>query len=95
VGFEMLDEQQTFGTSQVHGDGAVSESSQTELAYSIATLNAVQNARVHLALPKQSVFVRTASCPAPRYWSSSILGQGAEAGQVAAMWHLVALACPN
>jgi flagellar M-ring protein FliF len=95
VGFEMLDEQQTFVTSQFMETARYQRALETELARSIATLNAVQHARVHLALSKQSVFVRDRQPT-----SASILvklhpGRELEAGQVAAMVHLVASSVPQ
>lgn len=57
-GFEILNQEQSFGTSQFIQNARYHKALEEELALSIASLRNVKNARVHLALPKQSVFVR-------------------------------------
>src|SRR5690606_28558700 len=57
VGFELLDNQ-AFGVSQFTEQVNFQRGLEGELARSIETLGPVANARVHLALPKPSVFVR-------------------------------------
>ena len=68
---------------------------ETELARTIVKVQGVQSARVHLALPKPSVFVRDA-----RKATASVLlqlypGRRLEPGQVAAIVHLVASSVPE
>jgi len=57
VGFELM-ENQKFGTSQFLEQVNYQRALEGELARSMQTLAAVQSARVHLALPKPSVFVK-------------------------------------
>lgn len=95
VGFEILDEHQTFGTSQFMEAARFQRALETELARSIATLSAVQNARVHLALPKQSVFVRDQPPPSASILLQLYPGRTLEPGQVAAMVHLIASSVPH
>jgi flagellar M-ring protein FliF len=68
---------------------------ETELARTIVKVQGVESARVHLALPKPSVFLRDA-----RKATASVLlqlypGRRLEPGQVAAIVHLVASSVPE
>ena len=62
-GFELLEKDQGLGTSRLIEDARYHRAIEGELARSISTLNSVESARVHLALPRQSVFVRERSRP--------------------------------
>ena len=62
VGFELLD-QEKFGISQFGEQINYQRALEGELARTIATLGPVQQARVHLALPKQSLFIREQKSP--------------------------------
>ena len=57
VGFELLDKEQGLGTSQFMENISYRRGLEGELARTISSLNSVRSARVHLALPKASVFV--------------------------------------
>src|SRR5690554_1680105 len=63
LGFEMLQQDQGFGTSQFMENARFQRALETELARSISSLRSVESARVHLAVPKRSVFVRDQSEP--------------------------------
>ena len=58
VGFEILDRDQSLGTSQFMEAARYRRGLEGELGRTIASLNGVKSARVHLAIPKSSVFVR-------------------------------------
>ncbi|HEV2608679.1 MAG TPA: flagellar basal-body MS-ring/collar protein FliF, partial [Noviherbaspirillum sp.] len=62
VGFELM-ENQKLGVSQFHEQVNFQRALEGELARSIQSVAAVQAARVHLALPKASVFVRDQQKP--------------------------------
>ena len=62
VGFELM-ENQKLGVSQFLEQVNYQRALEGELARSIQSLAAVENARVHLALPKPSVFVRDQQKP--------------------------------
>src|SRR5690606_8147407 len=62
VGFELM-ENQKLGISQFLEQVNFQRALEGELARSIQALSAVQAARVHLALPKSSVFVRDQQKP--------------------------------
>jgi flagellar M-ring protein FliF len=58
VGFELLDKETGLGTSQFMENTRYRRGLEGELARTISSLRNVKNARVHLAIPKDSVFVR-------------------------------------
>ena len=62
AGFELLDKEK-FGISQFSEQINYQRALEGELARTIETLGPVQNARVHLALPKPSLFVREQKSP--------------------------------
>src|SRR5574340_1058826 len=62
VGFELM-ESQKFGTSQFLEQVNYQRGLEGEVSRSMQTLAAVQSARVHLAIPKPSVFVKEQQKP--------------------------------
>ena len=66
VGFELLDKEQPLGTSQFMEGARYRRSLEGELARTIASITSVRGARVHLAIPKETVFVRDARPPSAR-----------------------------
>ncbi len=95
VGFELLERDQSFGTSQFMESARFQRALETELARSIGALQAVESARVHLAIPKQSVFVRERSQPRASVIINLAPGRGLSDGQVQAIVHLVASSVPE
>jgi len=95
VGFEVLDKDPSFGTSQFLEQARYQRALEVELARSISAVNSVQTARVHLALPKQSVFVRNRKKSSASVLVHLYQGRTLEEGQVAAITHLVAASVPN
>ena len=95
MGFEVLEKEQGFGTSQFVERARYQRALEVELARSISEVNSVQNARVHLAVPKQSVFVRRGKKPSASVLVHLYPGRALEEGQVAAIAHLVAASVPN
>lgn len=95
VGFAMLDRKQEFGTSQFMENARYQRALEEELARTIASVNHVENARVHLALPKQSVFVRKRQEPSASVLVNLFPGRTLDKQQVAAITHLVASSIPN
>lgn len=94
-GMEMLNEDQGFGTSQFIERARYQRALEEELSRSIAELNNVRSARVHLAIPKQSVFVRDRKDPTASVVVNLYAGRQLEKGQVAAITHMVASSVPN
>jgi flagellar M-ring protein FliF len=58
MGLEMIKEPQGFGVSQFMENARYQHALETELARTIRNVRSVQEARVHLAMPKQTAFVR-------------------------------------
>lgn len=94
-GFEMLQQEQGFGTSQFVENARYQNALENELARSIGSLSNVEKARVHLAIPKQSVFVRNRQPPTASVLLNLYAGRNLDEGQVAAIVHLVASSVPN
>ena len=63
VGYEILDKEQALGTSQFMESTRFKRGLEGELARSITSFKNIRNARVHLAIPKRSVFVRDTRNP--------------------------------
>ncbi len=60
----MIDKDPGFGVSQFVENARYQHALETELAHTIASLRPVEGARVHLAVPRQSAFVRDQRDPA-------------------------------
>lgn len=94
-GFEMLQQKQEFGTSEFRELARYQHALESELVRSIMTIAAIESARVHLALPKQSVFLRKRQQPSASVLVNLYAGRNLDAGQVTAITHLVASSVPN
>jgi len=89
-GFELLDKDQGFGVSQFMETNMFRRSLEGELARSIQSINAVQHARVHLAIPKSTAFLRDQRTPTASVTVGLAAGQSLSNGQVRAIMNLVA-----
>jgi flagellar M-ring protein FliF len=94
VGFELM-ENQKLGISQFLEQVNFQRALEGELARSIQSVAAVQNARVHLALPKASVFVRDQQKPTASVLLNLHPGRTLDRQQVSAVVHLVAASVPE
>ena len=95
MGYELFDRSETFGTSSFVLDIQHLRALEGELARTIRSLNYVQNARVHLVMPKREAFARE-----PIEASASVLlqmvgGRRLSKTEVSAIQHLVASAVPK
>jgi len=90
VGLEVLDKDSTLGTSQFIENARYRRGLEGELARTIASVKSVRNARVHLALPKQSVFVRDQRKPRASVFLELFAGRELSRDQVEAIVNLVA-----
>lgn len=95
VGFELLDKDQGLGTSQFMEATRYRRGLEGELARTVSSLNNVKAARVHLAIPKSSVFVRDERKPSASVLVELYPGRALEAGQVMAIVNLVATSVPE
>ncbi len=94
VGFELM-ENQKLGVSQFLEQVNFQRALEGELARSIQSLSAVQAARIHLALPKASVFVRDQQKPTASVLLNLHPGRSLDQQQVSAIVHLVASSVPE
>ena len=88
VGFELM-ENQKLGISQFLEQVNFQRALEGELARSIQSLAAVQSARVHLAIPKPSVFLREQQKPSASVLVSLYPGRTLDRAQVAGIMHMV------
>src|SRR5690606_26050782 len=83
------------GTSQFMEAARYRRGLEGELARTISSLNNVKSARVHLAIPKSSVFVRDERKPSASVLLELYSGRSLEPGQVLAIINLVATSVPE
>jgi flagellar M-ring protein FliF len=95
TGYELMDKDQGFGTSQFVETTRYQRAVEGELAKTIGSLTNVQSARVHLAIPKQSAFVRDRKKPTASVMLSLYQGRVMSPDQASSIAHLVASSIPN
>lgn len=95
VGFEILDGDQGLGTSQFMEATRYRRGLEGELARTVSSLNNVKAARVHLAIPKSSVFVRDDRKPSASVLVELYPGRALEPSQVMAIVNLIATSVPE
>ncbi|AGW94955.1 MULTISPECIES: flagellar basal-body MS-ring/collar protein FliF [Cupriavidus] len=94
TGMELMDNQK-FGISQFAEQVNYQRGLEGELARSIESIAAVQSARVHLAIPKPTLFVRERQKPTASIVLQLHPGRAIDEGQVAAISHLVSSSVPE
>ncbi len=94
VGFELMDNAR-FGASQFAEQINYQRGLEGELARSIEAMHSVQHARVHLALPRQSLFVRDRQPPTASVLLNLHPGRSLADAQVSAISWLVASSVPD
>lgn len=94
AGMELMDNQK-FGISQFAEQVNYQRGLEGELARSIESIAAVQSARVHLAIPKPTLFVRERQKPTASIVLTLHPGRAIDEGQVAAISHLVSSSVPE
>jgi flagellar M-ring protein FliF len=90
TGFELLDQEQPLGTSQFMENTRYHRGLEGELARTITSITSIRKARVHLAIPKRSVFVRDVRKPTASVFVEVFAGRTVEPAQVRAITNLVA-----
>src|SRR5271169_860112 len=95
MGIEMIQKDSAFGTSTMMESARYQSVLETELARTITKVQGVKTARVHLALPKPSVFLRDARKATASVMLQLYPGRRLDPGQVAAIVHLVASSVPE
>ncbi len=95
MGIEMIQKESAIGSSSMMESARYQSALETELARTIIKVQGVQSARVHLALPKPSAFVRDSRKATASVMVQLYPGRRLEPGQVAAIVHLVASSVPE
>jgi flagellar M-ring protein FliF len=94
-GFSLMEKDPGFGVSQFMEAARYQHALETELARTIASLKQVQAARVHLAVPQQSAFVRDRRQGSASVFLELKSGRRLEREQVTAIINLVASSIPE
>ena len=94
VGFELLDTTR-LGMTQFQEKVSFQRGLEGELIRSITSLNSVQDARVHVALPNQSGFFREQQKPSASVLLNLFPGRSLDRQQIAGIVHLVASSVPE
>ncbi|WP_372965745.1 flagellar basal-body MS-ring/collar protein FliF [Marinobacter sp.] len=94
IGYELLDQDRGLGTSQFMETISYRRGLEGELARTIASMRGVRNARVHLAIPERSVFIRDAREPTASIFLEVFAGRRPEQEQIRAIVNLVAGSIP-
>lgn len=94
-GYESLDQEQGLGTSQFMEVSRYKRSQEGELQRTISGFRNVQSARVHLATPERSVFVRNNRKPTASVFLTVQPGRELADMQVLAIANLVASSVPE
>jgi flagellar M-ring protein FliF len=94
VGMELMDNEK-FGISQFAEQVNYQRALEGELERTIQSISVVRQARVHLAIPKPSVFVRDRELPSASVLVNLYPGRMLDEGQVLAITHMVASSVPE
>jgi flagellar M-ring protein FliF len=94
-GFAAMDKDPGFGVSQFVENARYQHALETELGRTIANLRPVEAARVHLAVPRQSAFVRDHRAASASVFVQLKAGRRLEQEQIQAIVNLVASSIPD
>ncbi len=95
AGMSMLGENSRFGQSQFIESASYNHALEAELAKTISSLGVVREARVHLAQPKQTAFIRDTNNASASVFLRLSACRVLEPDQAAAIVNLVASSVPN
>lgn len=94
VGFDLMDNMK-IGVTQFQENVAYQRALEGEITRTIEAISAIQGARVHLAIPKETVFVREQQKPSASILINLYPGRTLEKAQVEGIVHLVASSVPD
>jgi flagellar M-ring protein FliF len=94
-GFAQMDKDPGFGVSQFMENARYQHALEAELGRTIAALRPVEGARVHLAVPRQSAFVRDHKGASASVFLQLKQGRRLEQEQIQAIVNLVASSIPD
>jgi flagellar M-ring protein FliF len=95
LGYELLDKDQGFGSSKSVEMLRFQRALEGEIAQTIMAIQSIKTARVLLAIPVQSVFVRERKKPSASVIVSLYQGRSLDKGQIESIIHLVASSVPQ
>lgn len=95
VGYEIFNDSDNFGTTNFVQNINHLRALEGELARTISTLSQIQNARVHLVLPKRELFNRQEQRSTASVFIKPRPGVSLTRQQILAIQHLVAMAVPQ
>jgi flagellar M-ring protein FliF len=95
LGYELLDKDQGFGSSKSVEMVRFQRALEGEIAQTIMAIQSVKTARVLLAIPVQSVFVRDRKKPSASVIVNLYQGRSLDKGQIESIIHLVASSVPQ
>lgn len=95
VGYELLSKDQGFGASKNLEAIRFQRALEGEIAQTIMSIQSVKSARVLLAIPQQSVFVRERKKPSASVIVNLYQGRSLDKGQIESIIHLVASSVPQ
>ncbi len=93
-GMEMLQQDQGLGTSQFIETARYNHALEAELVRSVESIRSVEKARVHLAIPEQSIFIRSRTKPSASVFVKLHSGRVLNPGQVEAIVQMIASSIP-
>lgn len=94
AGFDLMDNMK-IGATQFQENVAYQRALEGEITRTIEAISSVQGARVHLAIPKDSVFVREQQKPSASILINLYPGRSLDKAQVEGIVHLVASSIPE
>src|SRR5579862_1694869 len=94
-GFALMTKEPGLGVSQFMENARYQHALETELAHTIASLRPVDGARVHIAVPRQSAFVRDRRAASASVFVQLKQGRRLEQEQAQAIQNLVASSIPD
>lgn len=95
TGYELLSKDQGFGASKNLEMIRFQRALEGEIAQTIMSIQSVKSARVLLAIPQQSVFVRERKKPSASVVVNLFQGRSLDKGQIESIIHLVASSVPQ
>jgi len=95
IGFELLQKDESIGTSTFLQNARYHRAKEEELARTINTIGSVKNSRVHLALPKDTVFIRDQKKARASVMLELASGHSLPKRHIVAITHLVASSISN
>ena len=89
-GYDILQEEQSLGTSSFIEQARYTRALEQELVQTINLIQGVRDSRVHLSIPKQTSFIRSTSLPSASVMIDVVSMQAVSNSQLQGILHLVA-----